>query len=161
MEDNKQNVANEPVMTYGKNSYADVMLYLHNTGISREVKEKVGHRLVFEISALYLSKAFDRLDYLATLKEDWDGEGALPISRQVLDNLRRVLFISDDNDWKEWMIGPETNGTLGLQNSVSDACISIGENEYSYYAEIDGKELHGNHLAFSPSSFLETMRLIG
>ena len=64
-------------------------------------------------------------DYLATLKENWDGEDALPVSRQVINNLKRVLLISDDEDWKDWMIGPDTNATLGLQSANTDACIGI------------------------------------
>lgn len=63
--------ADEPAVAYGTNSYA---------------------------SDSNIAKAFDRLDYLATLGKDWDGEGALPISRQVINNLKRVLLISDDAD---------------------------------------------------------------
>ena len=161
MEDNSLMAANEPAVAYGTNSYADVMSFLHTMRISPEVKEKVGRRLVMEVTAKNLAKAYARVDHLATLTKDWDGEGALPISRQVLNNIKSVLLISEDEDWKGWMIGPEPNATLGLQSKTTDACISIGADEYSYYAEIAGKEYHGNHVVFSPSSFLETMREIG
>jgi hypothetical protein len=161
MEDNSQFSVKEPTAAYGINSYADVMYFLHTMRISPEVKEQVGHRLVLEVTAKNLAKAYARLDHLAELEEDWDGEGALPISRQVLNNIKSVLLISGDEDWKEWMIGPEPNATLGLQSKATDACISIGAEEYSYYGEIKGKEYHGNHVAFTPSAFLETMREIG
>lgn len=108
-----------------------------------------------------ISKAYERLDYLATLENDWDGEGAMPISRQVLNNMKNVLLISKDKDLKNWMIGPDTNAALGLQSKLTDACISVGANEYSYYADINGVECHGNHMAFTPSAFLNTMRAIG
>ena len=108
-----------------------------------------------------IAKAFDRLDHLATLGGNWDGEGALPISRQVINNLKRVLLISDDADWKDWQIGPDTNATLGLQSANTDACISIGTEEYSYYADINGKEHHASRVTFTPKSFLDVMRRIG
>jgi len=161
MEDNGQFTVSEPVAAYGTNSYADVMYFLNTMRISPEVKEQVGRRLVLEVTAKNLAKAYARLDHLATLEKDWDGEGALPISRQVINNVKSVLLISEDEDWKGWLIGPETNATLGLQSRATDACISIGADEYSYYAEIAGKEYHGNHVLFTPSSFLETMREIG
>ncbi len=158
METNDAMKASEPVAAYGTNSYADVMYFLHTMSLSPEVKEKVGRRLVLEVRGKYLSKAFSRLDHLATLEQDWDGHGALPISRRVLNNVKSVLAISDDADWKEWMIGPDTNATLGLQTKSTMACISIGAEDYSFFAEIGGKEYSGNHLKFTPESFLGTMR---
>lgn len=160
MKTNETMTATEPVAAYGTNSYADVMHFLHTMSISPEVKEKVGRRLVLEVKGKYLSKAFARLDHLATLEQDWDGHGALPISRRVLNNVKSVLAISDDIDWKEWMIGPDANATLGLQSKSTMACISIGAEDYSYYAEIDGKEYSGNHLKFTPETFLGTMRTL-
>ena len=154
-------MANEPAAAYGRNSYVDVMLYLHKVGLTPEVKERVGRRLMMESVSLYLTKAFARLDSLASLKDGWDGEGARHVSYKAIDNLKRVLLISDDDDWKNWMIGPDTDGTLGLQSKVTDACISIGSEEFSYYADIAGKEMHDSHVPFSPYVFLETMRQIG
>ena len=152
--------AQEPMMAYGTNSYADVMYLIHTMRMTPEVKEKVGRRLVLEVTAEHLSKAFSCLDDLAMLEKNWDGEGALPISRKVLNNVKSVLLISNDEDWKEWMIGPDTNATIGLQSKATGACVSIGDEEYSYYADVDGKELHGNHLKFTPDSFLQTLREI-
>jgi hypothetical protein len=160
METNDTMTANEPVAAYGTNSYADVMYFLHTMKISPEVKEKVGLRLVLEVRGKYLSKAFALLDHLAALDQDWDGNGAPPISRRVLNNVKSVLAISDDVDWKEWMIGPDTNATLGLQSKSTMACISIGAEDYSYFAEMDGKEYSGDHLKFTPESLLSTMRTL-
>lgn len=161
MEDNRRDTAQEPALAYRTNSYADVMFFLHTMRITPEVKEQVGRRLVLEVTSKYLAKAFARLDHLAELEKDWDGEGALPISRKVLDNVKRVLLISEDEDWKNWMIGPDTNATLGLQSKITDACISIGSDDFSYYAQVNGKEIHGSHVVFKPSSFLKIMREIG
>ena len=161
MEDKSHFTVKEPVPTFGTNSYTDVMYFLNTMRISPEVKEKVGRRLVLEVTAKNLAKAYARLDYLATLEKNWDGEGAFPISRKVLNNLKNVLLISDDDDWERWMIGPEPSGSVGLQSKMTDACISIGSEDYSYYAEIKDQEHHGNHVLFTPSAFLETMRKIG
>jgi len=160
MAESTSHIASEPAPAYGMNSYTDVMSMLHSMPMGQKVKEQVARRLVLEVESKYLSKAFSRLNHLAELERDWDGHGALPISHRVLNNVKSVLAISGDDDWKEWMIGPDTNATLGLQSKTTMACISVGAKEYSYYAEIDGKEYYGNHLAFTPESFLETMRSI-
>ena len=72
--------ASEPAAAYGTNSYVDVMNFLHSMPISRNVKRQVAIRLVKEVSEPALADAFDKLDELSRLPEDWDGEGALPIS---------------------------------------------------------------------------------
>lgn len=154
-------VTQEPAAEYGANSYLDVMTFLHTMKLSPETKEKVGRRLVLEVTAKNLSKAFSRLDYLATLQAGWDGEGALPISRKVLNNAKSVLLISDDKDWAVWMIGPDTNATIGLQSKKTGACISLGSEDYSYYVDMNGKELHRSHVKFTPQDFLNTIREIG
>ena len=81
----------EPMAAYGTHSYADVMRLLHTMRITPEVKEQVGHRLVLEVRAKHLAKAYSRLEQLASLREDWDGEGAKPISHKVLNNMKRTL----------------------------------------------------------------------
>lgn len=113
------------------------------------------------IEGANFSRIIACLNHISSLPYNWDGEGALAISKRVLNNVFEVLLISDDYDWRNWIIGPDPNATLGLQSKVTDACISIGSEEYSYYAEINGKEFHGNHVAFSPVVFWETMRKIG
>ncbi len=136
-------------------------MLINSLNISNQDKEVIGRRLVEEATGKNLSKMYSRLDAIGQLKKNWDGEGALPIARQTVDNIKRVLMISDDADWDGWMIGPETNATLGLQSKKTKACISVGTQEYSYYAVIDGLELHGNHLTFTPNSFLDLIRTIG
>ena len=160
MEDNVSTTASEPTAAYGTNSYADVMYMLHTMSISPEVKERVARRLTLEVTGKNLSKAFARLDHLATLERDWDGEGALPISKTVINNLKRVLTISDDEDWKYWLIGPDSNATLGLQAKTTKAAMSIGADEFSYYARINGKRYGESHVRFSPEYFLKVMREI-
>ena len=113
-----------PVMTYGTTSYADIMAMLHSVRITPEVKAHVGRRLMKESESRYLTDAYEKLDHLATLKQDWDGYGALPISPAVLDNVKAVLLISDNDDWKEWLIAPDSNATLCLEAKNTGASIS-------------------------------------
>jgi hypothetical protein len=107
-----------------------------------------------------LSRAFDRLDHIATLEDGWAGKGSYAISPDVLNNLRSVLFVSDDADWRDWIIGPDVNATLGLQSKKSGGSISLGAKEFSYYVSKDGKELHDSHVAFSAKALLDVMRKI-
>ena len=158
MEDNSVTNASEPVAAYGTNSYADVMYLLHTMPITSEVKERVARRLTLEVDSKYLSKAFARLDHLATLKEDWDGEGALPVSRKVINNVKSVLAISNDEDWAEWTISPDGNATLGLQSKPHTTLISVGANEFSYFVMVDGKKYGESHVPFNPETLLSIMR---
>lgn len=128
--------------------------------MTHEDKEKVAKRLTLEVTGKYLKKAFVRLDHLATLKNDWDGEGALPISRKVINNVKGVLAISEDADWEDWLIGPDSNATLGLQSKTTTAAISIGTDEFSYFARINEERLGESHVAFTPEDLLGIMRKI-
>ena len=160
MENSNTNMASEPAVAFSSNSYTDVMGYLHRIRITPEVKKSVAQRLLVEISEPYLSKAFARIDDLSQLKEDWDGRGAKKISYYVLENLRNVLLISNNNDWKYWMISPDTNGALGMQAKGGYASISIGDKEFSYYYE-KGNDCKGeSHIDFSPERLLTIMRQI-
>lgn len=141
-------------------TYADVMYYLHTIRISPEDKRKVANRLNLEVTSKNLSRIFERLDYLSSLQADWDGHGALPIARKVIENLKSVLLISEDDDWKDWVVGAELNATLMLQSQTNRASISLGNDEFSYYALINGKRLSESHVDFSPTRFLNIMRLL-
>ena len=160
MSDIGANTVNEPAPAYGTNSYMAVMNYLHSMPISRKVKEQVAYRLVKEVSEPALSEAFDKIDEMSLLKDGWAGEGSYAVSRRVLNNLRSVLLISDNEDWTDWMMGPDVNATVGLQSKTHRALMSLGAEEFSYYVEIQGKEIADSHVTFVPETFLRTMRQI-
>ncbi len=143
-----------PVANFPFATYADVMYYLHTIRITPEDKQKVVHRLSEEISGKNLSRIYSRLDYLSTLKDDWDGEGALPVSKRVIDNLKSVLLISLDADWQDWLVGADANAALGLQSDKTNACISLGAKEFSYYARINGKRLGESHINFNSEKYI-------
>ncbi len=161
MDNNVSTIAAEPAVAYSQASYADVMDYMHSIHISREDKEKVARRLTVEVTQPALAEAYDRIDHLSMLQEDWDGHGALPISYKVLRNIKNVLMLSQNSDWEHWMIAPDTNATLSLESETTGAAISLGAYEYSYFALIDGVRYGDSHIDFTPESFLELMRRFG
>ena len=98
MEEKEKYIASEPVVARPLTSYNDAMMMIHTMHLSREDKERVGRRLLLETTEENLSKAFDRLDHLSTLVDGWAGDGSMSISRQVINNLKNVLLLSDDKD---------------------------------------------------------------
>ena len=136
------------------------MIYLHSINISHDDKISVGKQLLFEAQNEYISKALSRLDSLSTLSHDWDGYNASPVAAKVIDNVKAVLAVSDNEDWKPWMISPETNGTLCLQSKTNTSSISMGINEFSYYTFSQSKEQGESHVPFTPGKFLNIMRRI-
>ena len=157
MEEKEKYIASEPVVARPLTSYADVMYYLHTIDISHEDKEKVAQRLTLEVNGKNLSRAFSQLDHLATLQQNWDGRGALHISRKVINNVKHVLAISDDEDWEDWIVSPGTNSTLYLVSKSHRASVSVGVEEYSYYGRIDGKDVGENHVVYNPAGLLDVM----
>ena len=160
MEDKGVMKASEPAVTYPMTSYADAMAMIHTMHLSREDKERVGRRLVLETTEESLSKAFDRLEQMSMLGAGWAGEGTLPVSRQAINNLKNVLLISNDEDWENWMISPESNGAICLQSKVRRSSISVGSEEFSYYTKINGQRKGESHVCFDADRFLSIMREI-
>ncbi len=153
-------VASEP-MGSRRTSYADVMTYLHTIRLSPEDKRRVAHRLAVEVDGPALAKTFERIDELSMLSAGWAGEDSMALDPYVISNIRRVLLISDNNDWENWAISPNLNATLNFQSLKTDAVISLGIKEFSYYGVMDGKEYGESHLDFSPESFLRIIRQFG
>lgn len=74
----------------------------------------------------------ERLEMLGELKEDWDDEGALPISKEVVGHVRVLLDSLNDELLDGWNLFPAINGTLTFQHASLDAILSIGEEDYSF-----------------------------
>lgn len=106
------------------------------------------------------TEMLERLSDYQEYQKGWDGDDALPISRQAVKNFKKVLQKSSDNDLMGWTIFPAANGTLLLQNKVRKSGINIGTQGYSYYSIVDGELSGENHLKFSPKAILETMKRI-
>ena len=108
-----------------------------------KVRQEVYDRMVF------------RLDELAGLQANWDDDGALPIEKKVVSNVRKFLDKSQDVDLKDWAMFPDVNGTILLENQ-SGSVVSIGNLEFSYTSS-NG---NGRGIKYSPSSLLKTIRAI-
>lgn len=76
-----------------------------------------------------------KLASLKQLTEGWDGYHALPIDQTVLFHLSSLIDLCQDSDLDNWMLFPETNGSIILDYKIPNcrAAISIGSNGFSYY----------------------------
>ena len=160
MDNNTIMNAAEPPVSYGVNTYADVMAYLHSITITPETMLSLSDQLRFEAHNLHISKALRRLDQLESLCYDWDGNGATPVDREVIANMHSVIKHSEDKDWNSWVISPESNGTLNITSKKQMSSISLGIKEFSFYSFSAEGEKTGSHLPFSPEAFVMTMRQI-
>lgn len=89
---------------------------------------RVGNKRVFQ----------ERLEMLSELQDNWDDEGALPIDKNVVGNVRALLELLDDWMLVDWNLFPAINGTLTFQHSSLDAVLSIGKNDYSFVYSDEG-----------------------
>ncbi len=142
-------------------SYDDVMTYLHSVNLSNDVMERVGQRLIVEYGKNNISKAYRRLNDLSKLTEGWDGHGAYRVVPEVVENVKAIIDLSEDDRWADWLIFPSPQGSLMLQSKRNRASISVGADEFSYYALVDGKRMSGDHIVFDASLVEFLMRRIG
>ena len=105
------------------------------------------------------TEMLERLSDFQEYEKGWDGDDALPLSRQVVKNFKAVLQKSRDSELEGWTFFPSANGTILLQNKERKSGINIGTRGYSYYEIIDGEVKGENNLRFSPKSVIETMKL--
>jgi uncharacterized phage-associated protein len=82
----------------------------------------------------------------------WDGEDALPLTKQVKDNFLQVLSIAEKSSLANIRIFPEDNGALSIEAINRQAGISLGNDAYSYYTIIDGHVAGEDNLQFSAES---------
>ena len=75
---------------------------------------------------------------------------------KVIKNVKQLLEQSDDADLREWVIFPDVNGTILMENKSGDASISIGNTEFSYVSN-DG---NGANVKIKSDSLLKTIRKI-
>ena len=93
-------------------------------------------------------------------EQGWDGEDALPLDKVVIKNFKEVLQNSEDRYLKGWIIFPERNGTILMQNERYNAGINIGSKDYSYYINKNGKTVGENAKRFTLASVMETIKKI-
>ena len=98
--------------------------------------------------------------WLSNLQAGWDGAGARPMHKKVVQNVQRVIKAGISSDFQNWVLFPDDNGTLLMQSKDGMASISIGNNSYSFVCTQDGKIKAGESVKFSPMAVLNTIRTI-
>ena len=98
--------------------------------------------------------------WLSNLQAGWDGAGARPVHKKVVQNVQRVIKAGISSDFQNWVLFPDDNGTLLMQSKDGMASISIGNNSYSFVCTQDGKIKAGESVKFSPMAVLNTIRTI-
>lgn len=105
-------------------------------------------------------RMWNRIVELESLKPSWDGAGAAPMEKKVVENMKQLIKAGISSDFKNWVLFPDDNGTMLLQTREGNASISVGSNTYSF-VQIDGNDIRtGEKLRFSTSSLLKTIRAI-
>lgn len=154
---------------------------LNTIELNKEIYRQIGY---LSDDRTYLEKALEMLrgltlvkaaaeerssDYVHLLEslsdfqdyeQGWDGEDALPIDKVVIKNFKSVLKKSDDRYLRGWILFPERNGTLFLQNDLYDAGINIGVKDYSYYINKNGEVIGENTKTFTTKGVVDTIRKI-
>lgn len=139
---------------------------VHNNHISKKVIILLIDMTAIELNCatntrgIVYTEMLERLSDYQEYEKGWDGDNALPLSKQVVKNFKAFLQKSKDSELQGWTIFPAANGTLLLQNRERKSGINIGTNGYSYYEIVDGEVKGENNLKFSPKSVIETMKRI-
>lgn len=135
-----------------------VMGYIHSIPITPTIKRIVYRKLQEEIYDEHLCSLKHKLSDIALLERDWDGYEAEPINSVTIKNFKKVLAACKPSDFADWVLSPNTNGTLLLERD--EAAVSIASKEYSYYAEQGDRYMEENHRVFSVTALLDTVRSI-
>ena len=158
MEDKDSMKVSEPVAAYSPTMFDQVINYLHSSQMPMETKRAVYLQLQAEVADENLGYMKRRLKEFASLQLGWDGEEAQPVMVEVVDFMNQLLRSCRSMELAEWSLFPNVNGTLLLQRN--DAAISIGKEEYSYFAEAKGKAIGHDHQPLSIESVMSTIETI-
>lgn len=158
MEDNETMMASESAAAYAPTMFDTVISYLHSSHMPIETKRAVYLQLQAEVADENLGYMKRRLKEFTDLQPGWDGEDAQPVLQEVAAFVGQLLRSCDSQELSDWALFPNVNGTFLLQ--CKDAAISIGKEEYSYFAEAKGKAIGQDHLPLSLESVISTIERI-
>lgn len=158
MEDKDTMRVSEPVATYTPTAFDTVISYLHSSHMPMETKRAVYLQLQAEVADENLGYMKRRLKEFARLQHGWDGEEAQPVLPEVVSFMDMLLHSVNSLEVSDWSLFPNINGTLLLQRN--NAAISIGQNEYSYFAEGKDKVMGHDHQSLSIESVIKTIETI-
>jgi hypothetical protein len=77
---------------------------------------------------------------------------------EIIAFMSQLFHMCISLDLTDWSLFSNVNGTLLLQRK--DAAISIGKEEYSYFAEAKGKAIGHDHQPLSIESVMSTIKMI-
>lgn len=158
MEDKETIKVSEPIAAYTPTMFDQVISYLHSSQMPIETKRAVYLQLQAEVADENLGYMKRRLKELADLQSGWDGEDAQPVLPEIAAFVGELLRSCSSLELSEWSLFPNVNGTLLLQRR--DAAISIGKEEYSYFAEAKGKAVGHDHQPLSIESVVSSIETI-
>ena len=155
---NKYSVGGIGTVSYPPTPIEAVMGYLHSSRLNIEAKRTVFHLLKMEVANENLERLTRKLQQIETLENGWDGEDALPVNKDILEFMRQLFNRCKPSDLADWMLFPNVNGTLLLQKE--NAGISIGKNEYTFFAETENEDMGEDNVPLSIDAVLSTIKRI-
>jgi hypothetical protein len=148
----------EPTGAYAATSFDTVISYLHSSHLPIETKRAVYLQLQAEVADENLGYMKRRLKEFANLQLGWDGEDAQPVLPEITSFMDQLLRSCSGLELSDWALFPNVNGTFLLQRN--NAAISIGLNEYSYFAEANNKVMGLDHQPLTIESVKSTIESI-
>ena len=158
MEDKDSMKVSEPVAAYSPTKFDQVISFLHSSQMPIETKRAVYLQLQAEVADENLGYMKRRLKEFTSLQPGWDGEDAQPVLTEVIAFVDQLFHLCNSLDLSDWSLFPNVNGTLLLQHK--DAAISIGKEDFSYFAEAKGKAIGQDHQPLSIESVMSTIETI-
>lgn len=150
--------AAEPVAAYTSTKFDKVISFLHASDLSLETKKAVYLQLQAEVADEHKGNMKRRLSEFAELNAGWDGENALPVVPEIVAFMRQLLRSCRSLSLADWSLFPNVNGTLLLQRTF--AAISIGMEEFSYFAESKDNVIGLDHQPLSIAAVISTIETI-
>mgnify|MGYP006873159005 CR=1 FL=1 len=135
-----------------------VMGYLHSSRLNTDAKRTVFRLLQMEVANENLERLKSRLQQIKSLEQGWDGEDALPANSHIADFVSHLLSHCKPSDLTDWSLFPNVNGTLLLQKE--DAGISIGLDEFSYFAESEDGDIGEDKVPLTTEAIVATIKRI-
>jgi hypothetical protein len=152
-------VAAEPAMVRPMTMYDTVIGYLHSNHLSTDTKRAVCRQLQTEVADENVGYIKRRLKEFAKLRKGWDGYGdAIPVSSVAINHVYKIIDACKPSDLSEWRVFPNVNGTMLLE--LDHAAVSIGDDAFTYWAEINGEDIGEEYVPFSVDSVVEVIKKI-
>ena len=135
-----------------------VMGYLHSSRLNTDSKRIVFRLLQTEVANENIIKLKKRLQQIESLEQGWDGEEAMPVDRGIAEFTHDFLKRCKPSYLTDWSLFPNVNGTLLFQKE--NAGISIGKEEFSYFAESGNDDIGEDNVPLSTDALTATIKRI-